>query len=63
MKEIVYFKLPNGKEPFQEWKKCLDDVTAARIEVRLLRIRDKGVYGDYHSVGNGVYELSSVGRL
>ena len=49
--------LPDGKIPFERWIKGLRDRKArAKIEVRIARIR-LGNFGDYRSVGEGVYEL------
>lgn len=56
-KELVYYRTANGKEPFREWLKSLEDkVTRARVERRLERV-ENGHYGDYKAVGEGVFEL------
>ncbi len=54
---VEMFILPDGKIPFEKWIKGLRDRTArAKIEIRIARIR-LGNFGDYRSVGEGVYEL------
>ena len=56
-KELIYYKTANGKEPFRAWLKSLKDkVTMVRVERRLDKV-EEGHYGDYKSVGKGVYEL------
>lgn len=45
-----------GECPFDRWFEDLDVQTQARIDVRLDRI-SLGNFGDYKSVGEGVYEL------
>lgn len=49
--------LRNGKAPFKEWLRSLRDIpTKARIQSRVDRLR-LGNFGDYQSVGDGVFEL------
>lgn len=56
-KELRYFRLPNGKMPFNEWINDLkDQMTRARINRRLKRLK-LGNYGDYKALGDGIYEL------
>ena len=56
-KTLLIYEAANGKEPFTEWLHGLRDaVTRRRILRRLLRV-EQGHYGDYKSVGEGVYEL------
>jgi putative addiction module killer protein len=56
-KELRFFRTNNGKEPFSEWLSSLKDTLArAQIKNRLNRLM-QGHYGDYKSVGNGLYEL------
>ncbi|MDR1167545.1 MAG: type II toxin-antitoxin system RelE/ParE family toxin [Heliobacteriaceae bacterium] len=57
MKEIVYFKLENGKEPVDEWISSLDIRTQSRIYSRLERI-SQGNYGDVKKLTNS--ELSEI---
>ena len=57
MQEIQYYRAPNGKEPFTEWLKSIQDKsTQNRIDKRLERLED-GNFGDFRSVGDGVSEL------
>lgn len=46
----------SGTCPFDEWFEALDAKTQARTDVRLDRV-SLGNFGDYKSVGEGVYEL------
>ena len=56
-RKIQAYRTSNGREPFTEWLKSVHDRnTRNRIERRLDRIRS-GNFGDYRSVGTGVFEL------
>jgi putative addiction module killer protein len=56
-KEVVAFRLADGRVPFDEWLDDLNDAKAvARILARLARVR-LGNLGDCKSVGEGVSEL------
>lgn len=56
-KHIIIYQTVEGKESFNLWLDSLKDKkTIARIEMRLTRVGE-GNYGDYESVGNGVFEL------
>ncbi len=56
-RKIQAYRTSNGREPFTEWLKSVQDRnTRNRIERRLDRIRS-GNFGDYRSVGAGVFEL------
>ncbi|MGB7413445.1 MAG: type II toxin-antitoxin system RelE/ParE family toxin [Thermosynechococcaceae cyanobacterium] len=46
----------DGRCCFDEWFNALDLQTQTRIDVRLNRVQ-LGNFGDYKSVGKGVYEL------
>jgi putative addiction module killer protein len=47
----------SGLTPYRLWLNSLKDIqTRERIQARVLRI-EFGNFGDYHSVGEGVYEL------
>ena len=49
--------LSNGRAPFKDWLRSLRDrQTKARILSRIDRLR-LGNFGDYQSVGDGVFEL------
>jgi len=46
-----------GKEPIIEWLEAVRDITIkARIKNRLRRM-ELGIFGDYKSVGSGLFEL------
>ena len=56
-REIEVYETPNGREPFNEWFNALRDTRAqSRIRSRLISL-EQGNFGDYRSVGNGVFEL------
>lgn len=56
-KTVITYRDPAGDEPFTEWLNSLrDSTTRRRILNRLLRV-ENGHYGDYKSIGEGVYEL------
>ena len=46
----------DGKKPFQEWMDLLHYQTQVRIAARLERVR-LGIFGDWKSLGEGVFEL------
>ena len=54
---IEIYQDEQGREPFTEWLDSIKDrVTQNRIRNRLRRI-ELGNFGDYESVGDGVFEL------
>lgn len=56
-KQLRYYVAPTQKIPFLEWLNHLKDPQIrARIRTRLDRL-EQGNYGDYKSVGDGVFEL------
>ena len=56
-RKLQAYRTSNGLEPFTEWLISIHDRnTRNRIERRLDRIRS-GNFGDYRSVGAGVFEL------
>ncbi|MDE0427905.1 MAG: type II toxin-antitoxin system RelE/ParE family toxin [Candidatus Poribacteria bacterium] len=56
-REIETYRTQNGREPFTEWFNAVRDTrTQSRIRGRLDRL-EKGNFGDYQSVGGGVFEL------
>lgn len=57
MYEIAIYKTSSGKEPYIDWEKSLDKMTAARIDARFARIRENGNLGVCEPVGEGVFEL------
>ncbi len=54
--EIELYTLPDGAIPFSEWLGKLDKRNQARIVNRITRLED-GNFGDYKTVGDGVFEL------
>ncbi|MBI3793828.1 MAG: type II toxin-antitoxin system RelE/ParE family toxin [Nitrospinae bacterium] len=57
VKEVREYKRQNGKNPFGEWFDALKDVKGKAIIRTRLRKLSLGLFGDYGSVGGGVYEL------
>lgn len=55
-KQLILYQTGNDREPFAEWFLGLDSRIRVRIRNRLDRV-EEGHYGDYKSVGEGVYEL------
>ena len=56
-KEIKKLELQNGLVPFDEWFDALrDQKMQAAVDARLARVR-AGNFGDFKSVGAGVFEL------
>lgn len=56
MKEIIFYSLPNGKEPVKIWLEALDVATRIKIVKRLERLYDNN-FGDYKQIGSNLYEL------
>ena len=62
MKEIKFYKLPNGKEPVKDW--LLDLYNSLRVKVirRIERIYEDN-FGDYKQLDSNLYELRfSLGK-
>jgi len=56
-KTIEIYVTENGRAPFLEWLRSLqDESTRGRIRNRIKRLTDGGI-GDWSSVGEGVFEL------
>ena len=56
-REIQKLELQNGIVPFDEWFDSLRDKRMqAAVDARLTRVR-AGNFGDFKSVGDGVFEL------
>ena len=54
---LQFYRTPNGKEPFAEWYDTFRDLNLqSRIDKRLDQMAN-GNWGDYRSVGAGVFEL------
>ena len=56
MKELVIYETFDGKAPFEEWLKGLDQPVRDIVRVRLDRL-ERGHAGHCEPVGEGVYEL------
>ena len=56
MKEIRFYKLPNGKEPVKEWLLDLDNSLRVKVIRRIERIYDDN-FGDYKQLDSNLYEL------
>ncbi len=56
-REIQIYRMPNGRQPFTEWLESIRDTNMQdRMQARLERL-EEGNFGDYKSVGEGVFEL------
>ncbi len=56
-REIQIYRTPNGRQPFTEWLESIREAnTQDRMQARLERL-EEGNFGDYKSVGEGVFEL------
>ena len=55
-RRIEKYETSSGSVPFDEWFNDLDEAIQARVDARLDRVV-LGNFGDYKSVGNGVFEL------
>jgi putative addiction module killer protein len=55
--KVEFYVAPDGKVPLSDWLcKLKDSQVRARFRTRLNRVR-LGNFGDYKSVGDGVFEL------
>lgn len=56
-REIQVYRTPDGRQPFTEWLESIRDInTQDRMQARLDRL-EEGNFGDYKSVGEGIFEL------
>jgi len=56
-KKLVFYRDPEGHEPFVQWLESIVDITVRyRVIARLNRV-EVGNFGDHASVGGGVFEL------
>ena len=56
-RELEFYRTQNGRQPFTEWFESIRDPRAqGRIEARLISL-EFGNFGDFKSVGSGVFEL------
>lgn len=56
MKEIKFYKLPNGKEPVKDWLLGLDKSLRVKVIRRIERIYDDN-FGDFKQIESNFYEL------
>ena len=57
LRKLQVYQTLSGREPFTEWLNSFQDRrTQTRIRKRLARLK-AGNFGDYRSVGGGVFEL------
>ena len=56
MKEVKFYKLPNGKEPVKDWLLDLDKSLRVKIIRRIERIYDDN-FGDFKPIDSNLYEL------
>ena len=62
MKQIKFYKLPNGKEPVKDWLLDLDNSLRVKVIRRIERIYDDN-FGDYKQLDSNLYELRfSLGK-
>ena len=56
-RNLRLYRTPTGRVPFAEWYDTIQDLTLqGKIDKRLERVAN-GNFGDYRSVGAGVFEL------
>ena len=56
MKEIKFYRLPNGKEPVKDWLLGLDKSLRVKVIRRIERIYDDN-FGDFKQIESNLYEL------
>lgn len=56
--QVLYYQMADGRRPIEEWLDALsaDKMAFAAIQTRIDRI-ERGLTGDWKSVGGGVFEL------
>ncbi len=57
MIKILFYKTENGKEPFIDWLKTIDNSFRSRIVKRLNQIIETGNFGDHKNISDGIFEL------
>ncbi len=57
MKTILVFRLPNGKEPFEDWVKAFSDQIKATIEAYIVRVAGGGGKKNIRALKEGVFEI------
>lgn len=56
MVRVAHYVTEDGRDYFDEWLRCQDTETRARVQTRIDRI-ELGNFGDHKGVGEGVFEL------
>ena len=56
MKQIIKYRLSNGKIPFDDWFSELDKSVKAKILIRIERLKI-GLYGKHRNLKKGITEL------
>lgn len=56
-KQVIFYQDDRGYEPFTEWLNNLRDVRGRRRILQRLARLERGNYGDYKALKDGVYEL------
>ena len=57
MRRVLLLKLPNGREPFTEWKKQLSIPEQVAVTRFILRIAEGGGQKNIKPLGKGVFEI------
>ena len=57
MKSVVVYKLPNGKEPFEEWARELPQDHRAMIDAYIDRVANGGGIKNVRALKHGVFEI------
>ena len=56
-RRVVHYLTAGNVDPYQHWLARLDGATRARISARITRVETGGNFGDWKSVGDGVFEM------
>lgn len=59
MRTVLKYQLKNGKIPFDEWFKTLDNSLKAKVLIRIERLKH-GVYGQHRNLKKGISELKFI---
>lgn len=54
---MVFYETADGATPLIMWLDSLDRVIRARIKTRIDRLESSGNFGDWESLGGGLYEM------
>lgn len=56
MKQVIFYKNRQGKEPVKDWLLSLDNSTRIKVVKRLERIYDDN-FGDFKQIAPNLFEL------